>query len=159
MTDLALLALGKRLTIVERIGDASNGDSLSGQNVNNFPAGALFYVRASNRFYQLRKGLDPVVVSVGNNNVVNGVGSSAAAGRFVAVQQSGAVTLVAGTNTISGFCLSEGGFFLVSYVTPGGTQGFLHAAITAANIVTVTSSSGTDTSVVVVVFVENPEEV
>ena len=159
MTDLALLSLAKRLTVVERIGDPSNGDSLAGQNVNNFPAGALFYVRASNRFYQLRKNLDALVVANSLNNVVDGVGSSAAAGRFVAVQQSGTATLSTGTASIPGFDLSAGGNFLCSYVTIGGTPGILHAAVGAANSVTVTSSSGSDTSVVLVVFVEFPEEV
>lgn len=155
---LSQLDVSQRLTIVEHIGDPSDGASLAGQNVNAFPAGALFYVRASNRFYNLRKNMDAAVVPVGNFNVVNGVGSSAVNGRFVANDQFSGVTLAGGTATISGFDLTRTGFFVVTYVTPGGTQGFLHAAKTAANIVTVTSSSGSDTSVVSVLYLEAPEE-
>lgn len=156
MSDLALLALSKRLTLVTHIGDASDGDSLRGQNVNLFPDGALFYVAQSNRFYALRKGLASAVVATGLLNVVDGIGSSDANGRFVAVEQRGVGTLTGGTTTIAGWDLSASGFFLVSYNTPGGTQGFLRAAATAANIVTITSSSGSDTSSVNVVFVEAP---
>ena len=158
MTDLSLLAVAKRLTVVEHIGTTADGDSLAGQNVNNYPAGSLFYVRASNRFYQLRKNIDGAVVATGAFNVVDGVGSSAAAGRLVAVQQWATATLSAGGATIAGFDLSSNGFFLVSYVTAGGTQGFLHALKSAPNLATVASSSGADTSTVLVVFVESPAE-
>lgn len=160
MSTLSQLAVEKRLTIVEHLGTSSaDGESLAGQNVNNFPAGSLFYVRASHRLYELRKNLDTLVVQTSLFNVIDGVGSSAAAGRFVAVDQWGAVTLAAGSGVLPGFDLSSGGFFLVSYTVAGGTQGFLHAAKTAANTVTVTSSSGSDTSTVLVVFKESPEAV
>lgn len=158
MSDLSLLTVSKRFTVVEHIGTPDDGDSLAGQNVNNFPEGALFYVSQSNRFYSLRKNLDSLVVATGLFNVVDGIGSSAAAGRFVATEQRSAGALTGGTTTSNGFDLSRGGKFLVSLVTPGGTTGFVHAAKTAANVVTITSSSGADTGTYLVVFVEDPEE-
>lgn len=157
MSSLALLAVEKRVTLVERIGNGADGDSLAGQNVQNFPSGSLFWVRASHRMYELRKNLDSAVVATGALNVVDGIGSSAAHGRFVACQQRATATLVAGTIAVAGFDLTNNGTFLVGYVTAGGTQGFLRAAKTAANVVTVTSSSGSDTSNVTVLFLENPE--
>lgn len=92
MPELALLPPAKRLTIVENIGTPDEGDSLAGQNVNNFPAGALFYVQASHRLYELRKGLDSLVVATSRNNVVDGIGSSAAANVVTAVSSSGSDT-------------------------------------------------------------------
>lgn len=147
----------KRLTEVESIGGGDQGDSLAGQNVNNYQDGALFWVRASHRMYELRKNLNSAVVQTDDLNVVDGIGSSAAAGRFVATQQWATGVLSVGSIAIPGFDIMHGGRFLVSYVSAGGTQGFLHAAQTAVNIVTVTSSSGSDTSTVVVMFLENPE--
>jgi len=158
MTDLSQAALGKRLTMVENVGSPGDGDSLSGQNVNNFPDGALFYVRASHRMYELRKNLDALVVESDTTlNVRDGVGSSASAGRFVATQQWTFGTLSGGTLAIPGWDLTNNGFFLISVATIGGTPGTLHGAKTAANSMTVTSSSGSDTSTVVVAFLENPE--
>lgn len=156
MSDLALLPPSKRYVVVTHIGDETDGDSLAGQNVNNFPAGALFYVAESNRLYTLRKNLPDAVGSQNGVNVVDGVGSSAEAGRFVAVQQYGVTQLSNGTGVITGLDLSAGGFFLVSYVTASGTQGFIRAAKTADNVVTVTSSSNSDNSQVLVVFLESP---
>ncbi len=156
MTDLALLDVHKRTTIVAKIGVGSDGDSLSGQNVNNFPDGALFFVRDSGRFYTLRKNLPDAVGEQNGVNVVDGIGSSAAAGRFIAVQQYGVAQLSNGTGVITGLDLSRGGVFLVSYVTLSGTPGFIHAAKTADNFATVSSSSGSDNSQVLAVFVESP---
>ncbi len=153
---LAQLAVSKRLTIVSKIGTPADGESLAGQNVNDFPAGALFYVEQSNRFYVLRKNLDSAVVASNLENVVDGIGSSAAAGRFVAVQQFAAVTLLGGTATVSGFDLERGGAFLVSLQTPGGTTGFVHAVKTTNTTATVTSSNGADTGSYTIVFVEQP---
>lgn len=154
---LDLLSVSKRITIVESIGSGADGDSLRGQNVHNFPSGALFYVRASHRMYELRKNIDALVVATGLLNVVDGIGSSSVNGRFVACEQYATATLIAGSVAIDGFCLDQSGSFLISYVTLGGTQGFIRAARTDANTVTVTSSSGSDTSLVVVRFLENPE--
>lgn len=159
MTDLALLDVKKRLTIVTSIGDAGDGDSLRGQNVNAFPAGALFYVEQSRRLYSLRKNLPTAVGPQNGLNVVDGVGSSDVNGRFVAVQQYGEVQLSSGTGTLTGLDLSSGGLFLVTYETFSGTQGFLRGAKTADNVATITSSSGSDNSRVVVVFVESPASV
>ncbi len=155
MTDLALLSVAKRVTIVESVGTPDDGNSLAGQNVNNFPSGALFYVESSHRMYELRKNIDALVAEDGSFfNVVNGVGSSAVAGRFVAQQQFGHGALVAGSLSLDGFDLTNNGFFLVSYITPLGTQGFLHGQKVDANTAAVTSSSGSDTSTVLMVFVE-----
>ncbi len=157
MSTLKQLDPSQRVTIVEAIGDPSDGESLAGQNVNTYPAGALFYVRASHRMYELRKDLDVAVVATGALNVIDGIGSSAAAGRFVACEQRSFGTLVGGTIAIDGFDLTSGGEFLVGYVLPGGTQGFLRGGQTGPNEVTVTSSSNSDTSTVVVLFLESPE--
>lgn len=154
--NLNLLDVAHRLLLVDTLADGT-GNSLSGQNVNELPAGALVYVRARNRLYSLRKNLDSLVVAGANANVVDGVGSSAAAGRFVAVLQWGVGILSAGSIAMPGWDLTRGGFFAVNYVSAGGTQGFLHAAKTANGTATVTSSSGSDTSTVLVQYLENAE--
>jgi hypothetical protein len=149
MSDLTLLPPAKRLTIVSSLGSSADGDSLAGQNVNDFPAGALFWVKSQNRFYALKKNLNVLTIpDVGfYRNIVNGVGSSAVAGRFVAVQQMGQVTLAGGTVNVSGLDLSSAsGFFLISLITPGGTPGFIHAAPSSIVQATFTSTSGSDTS-------------
>jgi hypothetical protein len=156
MTALNLLPPAQRLTIVTHIGSAGDGDSLRGQNVNAFPEGALFYVQQSNRFYSLRKNIDSAIGPQNGLNVVDGVGSSPENGRFVAVQQFAEVQLSSGTAVATGFDLSADGRFLVSYTNLSGTPGFIHAAKTAANVVTVSSSSSADNSRVLVVFVEAP---
>ncbi len=147
----------QRLTIVEGIGDPSDGESLAGQNVNAYPAGALFYVRSSHRMYELRKNLDALVVATGALNVVDGIGSSAVAGRFVATTQYVSGTLSGGTIDIAGFDLGSSGLFQVSPTAFGGTPGFLRAVKVDAHTARVISSSGSDTSTVVVVLLENPE--
>jgi len=156
MQDLCLLPVAKRLLLVNVLSDGS-GDSLGGQNVNDLPAGAMVYVRARNRLYTLRKNLNALIVAGSNGNVVDAVGSSDTAGRFVAVQQWNTGTLSGGTVAITGWDLTRGGLFAVTYVSAGGTQGFLHAAQTALGTVTVTSSSGSDTSIVLVQYFENAE--
>ncbi len=155
MTDVALTPVSKRLTIVSSVGTPSDGDSLAGQNVNNFPEGALFFVESSSRFYVLRKNVDAAVVATVANNVVDGVGSSAVDGRFVALTQIRSAVLSAGSATgITGFDVSSvNGFFIITLVSPGGTPGFVHATITAPNTVSLTSSSGSDTSTYSVVYV------
>ncbi len=156
MNDVALTPVSKRITIVSSVGTPSDGDSLAGQNVNNFPEGALFFVESSNRFYALRKNISSsAVVATPANNVVDGVGSSQEAGRFVALNQIRSATLTGGTVAgITGFDVSSiNGFFIITLVTPGGTPGFVHATITAPNTVSLTSSSGSDTSTYSVVYV------
>lgn len=144
----------QRITLVATIGSESDGDSLQGQNVNNFPAGALVYVASTKRFYALRKDLSVTQVEGASGNVVNSVGSVATGARWVACEQSDVGTLVAGSLVLSGWALaSTDVYFLVSVVTVGGTAGTLHAARTTDHSVTVTSSNGADTSVVVVVLV------
>ncbi len=158
---LALTPVAQRVTLVQSLLSGSDGDSLAGQNVNHYPDGALFYVAENHNFYQLKKNLNATVVATNARNVVDGIGSSATNGRFVAMQQSAAATLTGGTVAVPGFdfSASDGTFgasswyFLVTQVTPGGTPGILHAAATAVNIVTVTSASGSDTSSVIVVAV------
>jgi hypothetical protein len=155
MTDLALTPVSKRITIVSSVGTPADGDSLAGQNVNNFPEGALFFVESSSRFYALRKNVNAAVVATPANNVVDGVGSSAEAGRFVALMQLRSAVLTAGSATgITGFDVSRvNGFFIITLVTPGGTPGFVHATITAPNTVSLTSSNGADTGTYSVVYV------
>ena len=166
MANSAQMTVYKRLTVVDRIGtDGSDGESLKGQNVNLFPEGSLFFAVSSNRLYRLRKNLDPAVIADAGvfKNVVDGIGSSSAAGRFVAVNQyaEGGLESNEGGSTIAidGFDLSLPGAWLTSYVTPGGTQGFLHAQATGGTSlveVTITSSSSTDTSIVLVEYLSEP---
>lgn len=149
-----------RLTLVDNIGTPADGGSLAGQNVNAFPDGALFYVANTNRFYRLKKNLPTGVIadSSSNHNVVGGVGSSLAAGFFVACQQQGVFTMTAGSATVSGLDLSTAGSFLVSYVTISGTAGTVHGAITNVGLATFTSNQGSDASTMVFVFVETGTE-
>ena len=142
----------QRLTLVDHITPgAADGNSLSGVNVDLYPEGALFFVNVNTRLYVLHKNLDSsVVADTVNNNVVDGINSSAAAGRFIALEQYGTGVLSAGVIAISGFDVTRGGRFFASYQTIGGTPGILHAAKTANNTVTVTSSSNADTSTVAV---------
>jgi hypothetical protein len=156
MSNSVLMTVAQRLTIVDSIGDTAEGDSLAGLNVNGFSEGALVWVRPSNRFYQLKKNLaTPVIADVSPFlNVVAGVGSSSVDGLWVATNQFAVVTLVGGTKTAIGFDLTANGFFACSYVAAGGTQGFLHAVATDDVTVTVSSSSVSDTSQVLVQFIQ-----
>lgn len=156
---LAQIPAAQRLTLVSHIGTGDDGDSLAGQNVQAFPDGALFYVTNIRRLYELVKNLPDTVLPIGSPNVVNGLGSSAVNGRFVAVQQAGEGVLVAtgggSVVTLDGWYTpgAQQNILAAVYVTPGGTQGFLHAARANDHSVTVTSSSATDTSTVLVFMV------
>lgn len=149
-----------RLNLVDSIGTPADGESLSGQNVNAFPEGALFYVRASNRFYRLKKGLPSTVTPGAPFNVVSGIGSTVANGAyFVACQQQGTFTLAgSGTATVVGLDLSTAGYFLTSVITTGGTVGVVHGAITNDHTATFTSTQTADTSTMVFIFVETGTE-
>jgi len=145
--DSVLISVSKRITIVDSVGTPDDGESLAGQNVNNFPEGALFFVRATGRLYALKKNVNAAVVATGANNVVDGIGSAQDTGRFVALKQWRTVTLTGGSATgITGFDLTGTGTFEITLVTPGGTPGFVHAAITAPNTLSLTSTNGADTS-------------
>jgi hypothetical protein len=145
----------QRVTLVDATGSTGDGDSLAGQNVNHFPEGALFYVRATNRFYTLVKNLPVDVVSVGDGNIVDGIGSSAVNGRFVACQQVFEAALTAGAVTISGAYLpsAQNNLFLISLVNTGGTQGFVRGIRANDHQITLSSSQGADTGTYVVVVV------
>lgn len=166
MQAFAQIAVGKRVTILDTIGaigDDSNGQSLRGQNVQNFPEAALFYVRNSNRMYKLKKNMSVAVAqdTTGMDNVVNGIGSSAVNGRFVALTQMNLITLVpnegGSTGTLAGWDVNPDGWFHVSYSRFGGTQGFLRAATASETTVEVFSSNAGDSSDVFVTYYETPE--
>lgn len=144
-----------RLTLVSDLGTPSDGGTLAGQNVNDFPDGALFFVQRTARFYQLVKNLSTTVVPASGVNVIAGIGSSDAAGRFIAVQQAEQATLVAGVAVVTGLYLpaTSAHSFLVCMVTPGGTPGFVHAARTTDHSATITSTSNTDTSTYLLVVI------
>jgi hypothetical protein len=149
---LSLASVASRLTLVSSLTTegGAEGDTVDTLNVNNMLDGALVYVADIGRFYQLRKNL-PVTVVAASPNVVAGAGSSAELGFFVAVTQSAEAILSGGAAVIQGFSLPSTNVALAAvYVTPGGTQGFLHAARTTDHSVTVTSSSDSDTSTVLV---------
>lgn len=151
------LPAAQRLIVVQNIGDASQGDSLAGQNVGLYPAGVLAYVANSNRFYRLRKNLNTLVLpdSSQYRNVVAAVGSSSEEGYWVAVEQIGQVTLATtGVATLIGFDLTTPGFFLTSIITPGGTIGQSHVTPATVASATVQSSSTSDTSTVGVVYIQ-----
>jgi len=160
------IGVGKRVTVLNSVGtqgDKSDGQSLRGQNVNSFPAATLFYVRASNRMYRLKKNMAVAIAEDTGTmlNVINGLGSDAAAGRFVALVQMGFGTLEGGEGTsfvdIDGFDVNPDGWFHVSYTSFGGTQGSLMAEVISETTVRVTSSSGSDTSNVFVTYYQIPE--
>lgn len=149
---------GQRLTLVQSIGTTADGDSLAGLNVQALPAGALAYVADTNRFYRLKKNLDPLVLADTGiwQNVVAGVGSSSVNGMWVAVQQTASVTLVGGTTPapIVGFDLSHAGDFMVGLVSPIGTTGFVHGVAATAASATFTSTQGADDGVYLATYVE-----
>jgi hypothetical protein len=62
-------------------------------------------------------------------------------------QSAGTATLVGGTVTVSSSLCRTTSFVFVTYKTVGGTQGILRANAGASSFV-ITSSSGSDTSVV-----------
>lgn len=153
---LTLTPPGQRLILVQSVGTTADGDSLAGQNVQALPAGVLAYVADTNRFYRLKKNLDPLVLPDSGiwKNVVAAVGSSSENGLWVAVQQTASVTLVGGTATVIGFDLSHAGDFLVGLVTPIGTTGFVSGAEASVASATFTSTQGADDGVYLAVYVE-----
>lgn len=153
---LSLTPAANRLLLVSSVTTEGGqaGDTVDTLNVNNMEDGALVYVADVGRLYQLKKNL-PAGIVASAPNVIAGYGSSLAAGFFVACTQSAIAALVAtGGGSVfvfSGFALPSANVALAAvYITPGGTQGFLHAARTTNHSVTVTSSSATDTSTVLV---------
>jgi len=154
------IAVGKRLTIVDSIGaTGADGQSLRGQNVNYYPDAALFYVRNSNRFYKLKKNLAIAIAedTSGNDNVIDGIGSSTVDGRFVAVVQMAVITLASGVGSQNGFDVNPGGWFHCTYVTFGASPGFLRAEVTSDNTVTVHSTDAESSGTVFVTYYETPE--
>ena len=156
--------VGKRLTLIERIGQVGNGSdgqSLRGQNVNDFPDGCLFYVRNSNRMYKLKKNQAIAIAEdvSGMDNVVNGIGSSAVNGRFIACVQMNVITLgEGGVGSIAGWDVNPDGWFHCTYVTFGTSPGFLRAEMASETTVTVTSSdAGSIGGTVFVTYYSTPE--
>lgn len=159
------IAVGDRLTIVDSIGtrgDHSNGQSLRGQNVNDYPDSALFWVRNSNRLYKLKKNQAIAIAedTTGFDNVVDGVGSNDVNGRFVATNQFCQALLAAdeesGTSvTVGGFDLTSDGSWLMTHQgVDGGTPGTLWAEIVNETTVKLHSTASTDTNLVFATFVE-----
>lgn len=169
MANPVQMGVGKRITIVDKvgaIGNGSNGQSLRGLDVNAYPDAALFYVRDSARMYRLKKNQSIAIVedTTGMDNVVNGLGSNHITGRFVALVQMGVGTLAGGesesTVIIPGFDLNPGGWFHVSYSNGGsftGTPGFLSADVNSETEVAVVSSSTSDGNQVFVTYYQTPE--
>lgn len=153
---LVSLPAALRLILVSIIGTPGVDDSLANLNVNEYPAGVLAYVKATKRFYTLKKNLDTDVVADGGNyrNVVNSIGSSAVAGRWVAVQQQGSGTLVGGTLVVSGFDLTQPGFFITSLLNAAGTTGYVKTTKTTDATATLLSTSNSDVGTYGVVYVE-----
>jgi hypothetical protein len=159
------IALGQRLTIVEKVGTPgidSDGQSLQGLNVHAYPDGVLVWVRESDRFYQLRKNLDPAIVRDDGTfrNVVDSIGSSAVNGRWVAVIKMGTVVLEGeeggSTGEIDGFALVPDGFFHATHQTLSGTPGVISAQSIDQVTVRVTSTENGDLSTVFVSFYPFP---
>ena len=65
----------------------------------------------------------------------------------------GTATLVGGTVTIANNWLKSTDLVFLTVVTPGGTEGFLSAAVTSGTGFTITSSSSSDTSTVAYVII------
>jgi hypothetical protein len=163
------IGVGDRITIVDKVGalgNGSDGQSLRGLNVNMFPDATLVFVRNSNRMYRLKKNQAISIVedTSGMDNVVNGIGSSAAAGRFVALVQMGIGTLAPGVEggpasvVIPGFDVNPGGWFHVNYTEePTSAIGGLWAVVNTETSVLVRSTETSDATGVFVTYYETPE--
>lgn len=68
----------------------------------------------------------------------------------------GTATLVAGTVTVSNTSVTANTRVMCTVQAPGGTQGFISTSKVNATSFTITSTSGTETSVVAWELVENP---
>lgn len=93
--------------------------------------------------------------------VNNGGIGSVAAGKGLFLREGGAgakmgtATLVAGTVTVNTTGVTANSRIFLTCLTPGGAPGFLRvSAVVAGTSFTITSSSGTDTSVVAWIIVE-----
>jgi hypothetical protein len=74
--------------------------------------------------------------------------------RLVANKSVGNATLVAGTIAVANTAVAANSYVLLSRKTIGGTAGNLSYTVSAGVGFTITSSSGTDTSVVTWVLVQ-----
>ena len=99
------------------------------------------------------KGTGDVAVTVGNLNVTTlGKGLKVKTGTN---SKAGVATLVGGTVTVANTSVTANSIIMLTCLTPGGTPGFLRvSAVTAGTSFVITSSSGSDTSVVSWLIVE-----
>lgn len=148
--NLSLTPAALRLTLVYGIVPvAGEGASLQEIDSEGLPDGALAYSVYKNAFYRLKKTSTVVPDTISNfNNVVAASGG----GNWVRTVQMAQVLLASGSGTITNQFDLTGGTaqYVVSLVAAGGTTGNLSATKTAAAVATVSSTSGSDSSVVLV---------
>lgn len=130
----------------------SDGPCLSDLSVAGVPEGALAFVIGLNAFYRYKpRSVATPDTTTGYRNVVKAAGP----GNWVRQIQMASVALTGGTATItSKFDLSGSGDFVVSGASNAGTVGERVAVKTSVTVATVNSSSGSDTSVVLVQYIE-----
>lgn len=78
------------------------------------------------------------------------------AGSAIATVKRASATLVAGTATISDTATTANSHIVVTVLTPGGTVGYLDFDVSAGSSYTINSSSGTDTSTVIITAIHYP---
>lgn len=144
-----------RVTLVQTVAPvAGAGPSLQEIDSSVMPDGALAFVVGGNRWYRLKK---TSTATLDTTSTFSNVVAASNGGRWVAQIQLSQVVLVAGSATlVNQFDTSGGGYFTVSGLSNGasGTPGNRFAVKTNATTVTVTSSSGSDTSSVLVQYLE-----
>jgi len=99
--------------------------------------------------YNNNGGSDVVLYSLGTEGTMY----AREIGKGLSIRQgsgtlAGNATLVAGTVTVTNANVTADSVIKINYKTAGGTQGFLNYTISAGVSFTITSSSGSDTSVV-----------
>ncbi len=130
------------------------GPSLSEIDSSGLPDGALAFSVYKNALYRLKKSSTVVPDTTSNfNNVVAASGG----GNWVRTVQLAQVSLTGGAGSIvDKFDLTGGtAQYVVTPVVVAGTPGSLTATKSAPATVTVASSSGSDTSAVLVQVIQN----
>jgi hypothetical protein len=142
-----------RVTLVQTVvPTVGAGPSLQEIDSATLPDGALAFVVGGNRWYRLKK---TSAVAADTTSTLHNVVPAANGGNWVASIQMAQVVLVGGAATLNNeFDLTGGGYFIVSGLSTLGTPGFRVANKASSTSVSVTSSSGSDTSSVLVQYLE-----
>ncbi len=150
LQNLPFAPASQRLTLVYGAAPvAGEGPSLQEIDSDGLPDGAIVYCVYKNAFYRLKK---TSTTAIDTTSTFNNVVAASGGGRWVRTLQMAYAALTGGTTTFTNMFDMTGGLsmFVVSLITPGGTPGYLHATKTSETVATATSTSGSDTSVVLV---------